>query len=484
MLDCFSAGKPYGTILGSSFVRKRLAAGLLTFQRTVGGYAAAVRPQVYRLRDFRMSKDVEQTALARFSLGKKMSPRNKLWLTGFAILLISALIFSMGSGIGFYIGRISSPAETAGSAVIAAETGRALAPADLGIFWEAMDLLEEDFYGELPSPHERSYGAIRGVLDTLDDQNTGFLTPTEATRFLESIEGSFEGIGALVEWAEDEGAIRIVEPFEDQPAWNAGIRRGDLIIAINGQDVADLSNLNEAINRIKGPKGTEVHLTVRRDGLDDPLEVPVTRDTIDIPVVESERYGENDEFAYVHLKRFSADAGAKLRAELEDLLTDETQGLIFDLRGNPGGLLREAIKVTSVFLEDERVLIERFSDGTEEIYNTEGGALVPDDLPLVVLVNWGSASASEIVAGALQDVERAPLVGVTTYGKGSVQLPHTLSDESLLRVTIALWYTPSDRSINATGLEPDIVVELTNAQSDNEEDPQLDRAIEFLRSGE
>ena len=431
-----------------------------------------------------MSKDVEQTALARFSLGKKMSPRNKLWLTGFAILLISALFFSMGSGIGFYIGRISSPAETAGSAVIAAETGRALAPEDLGIFWEAMNLLEEDFYGELPSPNERSYGAIRGVLDTLDDQNTGFLTPTEATRFLESIEGSFEGIGALVEWAEDEGAIRIVEPFEDQPAWNAGIRRGDLIIAINGQDVADLSNLNEAINRIKGPKGTEVHLTVRRDGLDDPLEVPVTRDTIDIPVVESERYGENDEFAYVHLKRFSADAGAKLRAELEDLLTDETQGLIFDLRGNPGGLLREAIKVTSVFLEDERVLIERFSDGTEEIYNTEGGALVPDDLPLVVLVNWGSASASEIVAGALQDVERAPLVGVTTYGKGSVQLPHTLSDESLLRVTIALWYTPSDRSINATGLEPDIVVERTNEQIENEEDPQLDRAIEFLRNGE
>ena len=431
-----------------------------------------------------MGIDVDQTALAKFSLGKKMTPRLKLQLTGCAILLVSALIFSIGSGIGFYIGRMSGPAETAGSAVIAAETGRALAPEDLGIFWEAMDLLEEDFYGELPSPNERSYGAIRGVLDTLDDQNTGFLTPTEATRFLESIEGSFEGIGALVEWAEDEGAIRIVEPFEDQPAWNAGIRRGDLIIAINGQDVADLSNLNEAINRIKGPKGTEVHLTVRRDGLDDPLEVPVTRDTIDIPVVESERYGENDEFAYVHLKRFSADAGAKLRAELEDLLTDETQGLIFDLRGNPGGLLREAINVTSVFLEDDRVLIERFSDGTEEIYNTEGGALVPDDLPLVVLVNWGSASASEIVAGALQDVERAPLIGVTTYGKGSVQLPHTLSDESLLRVTIALWYTPSDRSINATGLEPDIVVELTNAQSDNEEDPQLDRAIEFLRNGE
>ncbi len=431
-----------------------------------------------------MGINVEQTALAKFSLGKNMSPRLKLQLTGCAILLVSALIFSIGSGIGFYIGRMSSPAETAGSAVIAAETGRALAPEDLGIFWEAMDLIEEDFYGELPSPNERSYGAIHGVLKTLGDQNTGFLTPNEAASFMEGIEGSFEGIGALVEWAEDEGAIRIIEPFEDQPAWNAGIRRGDLIIAINGQDVADLSNLNEAINRIKGPKGTEVHLTVRRDGLDDPLEVPVTRDLIDVPVVESERYGDDDEFAYVHLKRFSSDAGAKLRAELEDLLTDETQGLIFDLRGNPGGLLREAINVTSVFLEDERVLIERFSDGTEEIYNTEGSALVPDDLPLVVLVNQGSASASEIVAGALQDVERAPLVGVTTFGKGSVQLPHTLSDESLLRVTIALWYTPSDRSINDTGLEPDIVVERTNEQIENEEDPQLDRAIEFLRSGD
>jgi carboxyl-terminal processing protease len=431
-----------------------------------------------------MGINVEQTALAKFSLGKNMSPRLKLQLTGCAILLVSALIFSIGSGIGFYIGRMSSPAETAGSAVIAAETGRALAPEDLGIFWEAMDLLEEDFYGELPSPNERSYGAIRGVLDTLDDQNTGFLTPNEAASFMEGIEGSFEGIGALVEWAEDEGAIRIIEPFEDQPAWNAGIRRGDLIIAINGQDVADLSNLHEAINRIKGPKGTEVHLTVRRDGLDDPLEVPVTRDTIDVPVVESERYGDNDEFAYVHLERFSADAGAKLRAELEDLLTDETQGLIFDLRGNPGGLLREAINVTSVFLEDERVLIERFSDGTEEIYNTEGSALVPNDLPLVVLVNQGSASASEIVAGALQDVERAPLVGVTTFGKGSVQLPHTLSDESLLRVTIALWYTPADRSIDDTGLEPDIEVERTNEQIENEEDPQLDRALELLRTGD
>ncbi|MCY4081290.1 MAG: S41 family peptidase [Caldilineaceae bacterium] len=431
-----------------------------------------------------MGNGDKQTALTRLSLGKQISSRQKLHLTGCAVLLAAAVIFSVGSAMGFAIGRLSNADDTAGSTVIAAETDRALAPNDLDIFWEAMELVEEDFYGELPAPNERSYGAIRGVLETLDDRNTGFLAPDEATSFMESIEGSFEGIGAMVEWAEDEGAVRIIEPFEDQPAWNAGIRPGDLIIAINGQDVAELTGLNEAINRIKGPKGTEVHLTVRREGLDEPLEFPVTRALIDVPVVESEIYGDNDEYAYVALKRFSVDASKKLRDELENLLTDDTQGLIFDLRSNPGGLLREAIRVASIFLEDERVLIERFSDGTEEIYNTEGSALVPDDLPLIVLVNGGSASASEIVAGALQDVERARLLGETTFGKGSVQLPHTLSDDSLLRVTIALWYTPSDRSIDDTGLEPDIFVERTIEQRENEEDPQLDRALELLRTGE
>ncbi len=431
-----------------------------------------------------MGNDVKQTALTRLSLGKQFSSRQKLHLTGCIALLIAAVIFSVGSGLGFMLGRMSNAEEAAGSTVIAAETDRALAPDDLGIFWEAMELVEEDFYGELPSPNDRSYGAIRGVLETLEDKNTGFLAPEEATSFMESIEGSFEGIGALVEWAEDESAVRIIEPFEDQPAWNAGIRPGDLIVAINGEDVAELTGLNEAINRIKGPKGTEVNLTVRREGLDEPLEFPVTRALIDVPVVESEVYGDDDEYAYVALKRFSVDASQKLRDELENLLTDDTQGLVFDLRGNPGGLLREAIRVTSVFLEDERVLIERFSDGTEEIYNTEGNALVPDKLPIIVLVDKGSASASEIVAGALQDVERARLLGVTTFGKGSVQLPHTLSDDSLLRVTIALWYTPADRSIDDTGLEPDIVVERTIEQRENEEDPQLDHALELLRTGE
>ena len=192
-----------------------------------------------------MGRDVERTALTRFNLGRHISSRRQLQLTGCVALLIAALTFSVGSGFGFFIGRMSSSEAVADTAA-AAETEGALAPEHLDIFWEAMELLEEDFYGEIPSSIERSYGAIRGVLETLDDQNTGFLDPEEASSFMEGIEGSFEGIGAFVEWAEDEGAVRIVEPFEDQPAWNAGIRRGDLIIAVNGEDVAELSNLERS----------------------------------------------------------------------------------------------------------------------------------------------------------------------------------------------------------------------------------------------
>ncbi len=407
-----------------------------------------------------------------------------LQLVGCVLLLVAGLAFSMGSGFGFIIGRLSQSESANSSAAAELAAERALSSQDMDIFWEVMERLEQDFYGELPSPRERSYGAIRGVLNLLNDPNTGFLTPEEATNFLESIDGSFEGIGATVEWAEEQGAVRILEPFEDQPAWNAGIRSGDLIIAINGEDVADLSDLTEAINRIKGPRGTDVLLTVRRAGREDAFEISVTRNVIEIPVVDSDVHGENGEIAYVRLLRFSDNAGVKLRDAIDELLTDEPQGLIFDLRGNPGGLLREAIQVTSIFLEDERVLIERFSDGAEKIYDTEGSPLVPADLPLVVLVDESSASASEIVSGALQDVGRALLVGVTTFGKGSVQLPHQLSDDSLLRVTIARWFTPTDRSINGMGLEPDIVIEQTDEQLENQEDPQLERAIELLKTGQ
>jgi len=410
---------------------------------------------------------------------------------GCGLLLVVAIVFSIGTGVGFAFGRftgggqrnVSAPAVSAQQEAPVAQD-RALHDDDLDIFWEAMGLLERDFYGELPPGQERSYGAIRGVLDLLDDPNTSFMAPEQAKSFLESMDGSFEGIGATVEWVEDRGAVRLVEPYENQPAWNAGLRRNDLVVAVDGEPVADMSDLTEAISKIKGPKGSPVVLTIERAGVDEVFDVTVVRDVIQIPIVFSDTYGQDDDIAYIRLSRFSDDSGRRVRDLVDEATKNELRGLIFDLRGNPGGLLREAVRVSSVFLQDERVLIERFSDGQEQIYDTEGQAAVTDQLPIVLLVDEGSASASEIVAGALQDAGRAVLIGTTTFGKGSVQLPHTLSDGSMMRVTIARWYTPADRSIDKTGLDPDIAVEITNEQIEADEDPQLDRAIELLEAGQ
>jgi len=411
---------------------------------------------------------------------------------GCGLLLVVAIAFSVCTGLGFVVGRFAddnsaqnaeqpaSPAEEA----TPADATRDLNDTDMEIFWEAMGLLERDFYGDLPPGQERSYGAIQGVLNLLDDPNTGFMAPDQAKSFLESMDGSFEGIGATVEWVEDGGAVRLVEPFENQPAWNAGLRRNDLVIAIDGEPVSEMMDLNEAIGKIKGPKGSSVVLTIERPSSNETFDVTVVRDVIEIPIVFSDSYGQDEDIAYIRLSRFSDDAGQRVRDAVDEATRNDLRGLIFDLRGNPGGLLREAVRVSSIFLQDERVLIERFSDDTEQIYDTEGKAAVDDQLPIVLLVDEGSASASEIVAGALQDAGRAVLIGTTTFGKGSVQLPHTLSDGSMLRVTIARWYTPADRSIDGTGLDPDIVVEITNEQIEADEDPQLDRAIELLETGQ
>ncbi len=420
--------------------------------------------------------------------------RGPLWIWLLAgVLFVGLVAFSVGTTAGFFLGRWSTTAGGSlpllGQPQSGQETStdeRHLRPEDMGVFWEAMELLERDFYGDLPPKQERVYGAIRGVIDTLDDPYTGFLTPDQAQSFMESMEGTFEGIGATVEWDEEHKAVRIVEPFENQPAWKAGLRRGDLIIAVDGEPVSEMGDLQVAISKIKGPKGTTVVLTILRPGVPEPFDVEVVRDVIEIPIIFTDQVGTNQDIAYIRLTRFSDGAGRKTREAVDQALEMDPRGVIFDLRGNPGGLLREAVLVASVFLEDQVVLVERFSDGREEIHRTEGSALLPEDIPLVVLVDEATASAAEIVAGALQDAGRAVLVGTKTFGKGSVQLPHRLSDGSLLRVTIARWYTPSGRTIDGQGLEPDILVEVPPPAEGEapEGDPQLDRAIELLEKGQ
>lgn len=401
------------------------------------------------------------------------------WVLGSVIFTLLALVFALGISFGYGWGRSGVQAAEPSSAALRGDGAQGMLYPAFELYWEAMDLLYRDFDGTLPAPEEATYAAIRGVIETLGDPNTAFLTPEDAEFFRSNMEGTFEGIGARVAWDEDADTLLISEAFENQPAWTAGLRRNDLILAVDGESLVG-TDLSESVRRIRGPKGTELSLTVQR-GEDLPYEVRVMRDRIAVPTIATDSLGENGEIAYVRLNAFNENAGSLVREAVRNALSHDPQGIIFDLRGNSGGLLREAVKVASVFMEDEVVLLERFNDGRIETYRTTGSALTTD-LPMIVLVNEGSASASEIVAGALQDVGRATLIGTTTYGKGSVQLPHNLSNGGIMRVTIARWYTPKDRTIDGTGLAPDEVVEISEEEITAGADPQLDAALERLIS--
>jgi carboxyl-terminal processing protease len=346
------------------------------------------------------------------------------------------------------------------------------------LFWEAWDLIQNNYYGDLPSEEDLTYGAIRGALNTLDDPYTGLLEPDVAAIERETYSGTYEGIGATVTMKN--GLLQIVNTLKGQPAEKAGLRAGDIVLQVDDTPIENMS-LYEAIALIRGPAGTPVRLTIFREG-EEPFEVEIVRARMDIPVMESEM--RDDGIAYAHLLEFSTDATVKLGNAIDELLAQNPKGLILDLRGNPGGFLNEAVKTSGLFLpQGKTVVIERTKDGTEETWKTTEEPIAPD-IPLVVLVDGSSASASEIVAGALQDYGRAVLVGETTFGKGSVWVPYTLSNGAELRVTFARWFTPNDRAIHGQGLEPDITVELTEKDYEAGQDPQLDRAVEYLLTGQ
>lgn len=348
---------------------------------------------------------------------------------------------------------------------------------DLELLWEVWSHVEAEFDGELPEDKALTYAAIRGMLDTLDDDFTRFAPPDVAERMREDLQGSFEGIGAFVR-ENDEGLTEIVRPMDGQPADLAGLRAGDVVIGVDGESVVGMS-LEEVIALIRGPEGSEVRLEIRREGREEPFEVTVTRERIDIPVIESEML--EDQIAYVRLTSFNRNAEEQLREVLAQLLAENPRGLILDLRDNPGGFLDQSIAVADIFLEEGVVLFERSSTlDIDEAYQSGSGDQA-EEIPLAVLINAGSASASEIVAGAIQDRSRGVLIGETTFGKGSVQQSHTLSDGSELRVTIARWYTPDDESIDGQGIVPDIEVE-TPDNLGGEEDVQLQRAIDYFSS--
>jgi carboxyl-terminal processing protease len=384
-----------------------------------------------------------------------------------AIIVVSAAFLS-GFGAGFSL----APARPSPVAAAGEE------PPEFAVFWEALHLIESEFYGELPTMQEVTYGAIRGVLVALGDDGTSFIDPERAAVMREDITGGFEGIGAVVNMLPN-GRLTIVEPLPGRPAAQAGLQPGDLVLQVDDTPIQNMT-LIEAVSLIRGPAGSTVRLTILRKGVKEPFEVAIVRARIEIEVVESRMLDGN--IAYVRLAEFNAKATKELQEALRELLAQEPTGLIFDLRSNPGGYLQTSVEVTSQFIDEGLALTEKGKDDLERQYRVESGGLATE-VPLVVLVNAGSASASEIVAGAIQDSGRGILIGERTFGKGSVQLPHTLSDGSELRITIARWFTPKGREIQGVGIIPDIEVEMTLEDLEAGHDLQLERAVEYLLTG-
>jgi carboxyl-terminal processing protease len=345
---------------------------------------------------------------------------------------------------------------------------------DFQILEEVIEIMRDEYYGEIPDGKTLAYGAIRGMLLTLDDPYTSFIEPKIASILNEDASGEFEGIGAMVTMTED-GYLKIESLMPGQPAEKAGVEPGDLILAVGDKSIVGLG-LYEAISFVRGPAGSEAELKIAREGEPDPIYITVTRARIEVPMLEYEML--EDDIAYIHLLEFGDGATQQVKEALKELQDENPQGLIFDLRGNPGGWLSEAITMSDLFLDEGLIAIKRDSDGNEErFYSYDGDR--GEDIPMVVLVDQYSASASEIVGGALQDRGRAVLIGEQTVGKGSVQRPYDLGDGSQFRVTIARWFTPDEQMIHDNGLTPDIKVEFPSDAAEDE-DPQLDRALEYL----
>jgi carboxyl-terminal processing protease len=345
------------------------------------------------------------------------------------------------------------------------------------LFWDVWQIVEQEFYREKPLDyHEMVYGAIRGMVNSLGDPHTAFLTPSQREMFSQDLEGEFGGIGVTVHMT-DEGKLMAMKTLAGSPAEHSDIKAGDLILEVDGTSLQD-KDVSQAISMIRGPSGSQVRLLIQR-GSEAPFEVVLTRAVVSIPTVESRML--QDGIAYLSLAEFNAKATAGVRAALAELLKQNPRGLILDLRGNPGGYLHVADEVASEFLADGVTVTERGRDGAEVVHKASPGGKATK-IPLAVLVDAGSASASEIVAGAIQDHNRGILVGEKTYGKGSVQITQSLSDGSGLQVTIRRWYTPAGHQIDGVGLTPDIPVTVSEEDLQALRDPALQRAVTYLLS--
>ncbi len=350
---------------------------------------------------------------------------------------------------------------------------------DFDIFWDVWKLVEEKYTLEPLDYQEMIYGAVSGMVNSLDDPYTVFFDPEASRQFDEDIEGSFEGIGAEI--GVRDSFLTIIAPLKDSPAERAGLLAGDKVIKIGEEEVMPgrfgVIDIDEAVRMIRGEKGTAVKLTVIRDGLDDFREIEIIRDTIDVKSVEWEM--KDGGIVYLKISQFSRDTGDELDREIDKILINNPKGIILDLRNNPGGDLNVVIEIASRFIPRNKIVVIEETKGRKSELKSRGGNRL-GNLPVAVLVNGGSASASEILAGALRDNKGSKLVGTKTYGKGLVQGMEELKDGSSLKVTVAKWLTPNGVDINKNGLEPDIEIEMSIEDYENDRDPQLEKALELF----
>ncbi|MFZ3080049.1 MAG: S41 family peptidase [Bellilinea sp.] len=342
-------------------------------------------------------------------------------------------------------------------------------------FWQAWDLVHKQYVDQPVDDTTLMRGAISGMLSSLGDPNTAYMDPIQYQQANVPLEGSYEGIGA---WVDTSGEfLTIISPMAGSPAEAAGLKSGDMITAVDGTSVVG-TDPTLVLRSVLGPAGSTVVLTIQREGEENPFDVSIVREEIVIPLVTSKMLDNN--IAYLQIIQFGDKTEKDVRDALRELLKNNPRGLILDLRNDPGGFLDTAIAVVSQFIPDGVVMYEDHGNGERVTFTARSGGLATE-IPLVVLVNEGSASASEITAGAIQDRNRGKLVGTTTYGKGTVQSWSTLVDnQGAIKVTIAHWLTPNERQIHGIGLTPDVEVQLTEEDIKANLDPQLDKAVEIL----
>ncbi len=370
-------------------------------------------------------------------------------------------------GLGFWLGGVNKICP-------------ACPPEDVNfsVMWETWQKLKDNFVDSSKLDEQKMvYGATAGMVKSAGDPYTVFFTPDETTKFLEDVTGEFQGVGMEIGIKNDQ--LQVVSPIKGTPAERAGLRPGDIIVKIGAVVSAEIS-VEQAVSLIRGPQGTEVVLTIMRSDWKEPKEITIKRETIKIPSIEWEI--KNGNVAYIKIFQFSETLSLDFKKVAVEILNSPAKKIVIDLRGNPGGYLEVSQEIAGWFLERGKTVVsEDFGNKEDQtIYKAEGNSKFAN-YPIVVLINKGTASASEILAAALRDNRGIELVGETSFGKGSVQTLQNLTDGSSLKVTVAHWLTPAGTQISGNGLTPDIKVELTEDDYTNKKDPQLDKALEIIK---